>query len=83
MRLVTPRNADAHTLRMDRLRRDRAASQSLRVAFPSDPTTAPGIALRGCDSQFARIAITPSCIRRQGHFLCSPALTRTAMDSTT
>ena len=35
MRLVAPRNADAHTLRMERLRRDRAASQSLRVAFPA------------------------------------------------
>ena len=35
MRLVAPRNMDAHTLRMERLRRDRAASQSLRVAFPA------------------------------------------------
>src|SRR6201999_1785565 len=35
MRLVAPRNVDAHTLRVERLRRDRAASKSLRVAFPA------------------------------------------------
>ncbi len=34
MRFATPRNADAHQLRMDQLRRARGASASLRVAFP-------------------------------------------------
>lgn len=35
MKLAAQRNVDAHTLRMERLRRDRAAAKSLRVAFPA------------------------------------------------
>jgi hypothetical protein len=35
VRFVSSRNADAHQLRMDQLRSDRAAAASLRVAFPA------------------------------------------------
>jgi hypothetical protein len=64
MRLVSPRNADPHQLRMDQLRRDRAAALPLRAAFP---------AVQQLRLEFQFLATTTNGPGSQSHVLHPPA----------
>jgi len=63
-RLAPSRNLDAHQQRVELLRRNRAASLSLRVAFP---------AVQELRLEFKFLGVTPNAPGSQSHVLHPPA----------
>ena len=81
-RLAPSRNLDAHQQRVEQLRRNRAASLSLRVAFPAVQELRLELKFLGATPNAPGYSPT-YCILRPGHSSPSPVPTPTATDNTT